>query len=780
MLSVFNKWFKTHQTGLMQAGLLFGGAWLLLKIICSLIPLPQTAIFRPTATLVFDHREKLLRAFQSSDDKWRVRTSLTQISPALQKMLLAYEDRCFYWHSGVNWFAFGRAALQNFQAKEVVSGGSTLTMQIARMIEPKERNYQSKLWEVARALQLEMVFGKKKLLEIYFNIAPYGGNVEGVAAAAWLYFGKEPAQLSYGEAALLAAIPNSPERFRPDRNPKLARKARDLVLTRVWKRGLITRSEYLAALREEIPQARIKLPFNAPHFALELIRRYPNESRLYSTLDQPTQLFCEELLGAHLRKIRQEGITNGAIVVIDNQQRELVAAVGSGEFFNKRLSGQVNGYLAPRSPGSALKPFVYALGIERGLISPQSYLEDVPVEFTGGYAPENFDRNFSGIVPAREALAKSLNVPAIMLLSKLGEQGLYQLLRTANFSTVKAVDRYGLSIALGGCEVTLLELTSLYSSFAKGGSYALPKVLRDEVAQVPLQIFTPGTAYMITDILEEVRRPDLPACWEFTSLPRVAWKTGTSYGHRDAWSIGYNPRYTIGVWCGNFNGDGKPGLIGAEIAAPLLFDLFNHLNRQGNAGWFAKPRGVGVRKVCALSGHLPGKACTSLVSEYYLTDHSPDEECKLHQVVKLDAKTGYRLPPHYLSGTRATTERTYLHWPARVAAWLTNNGQPIEELPALIPEWQGLLSGQPPVIHSPAADHQYQIREGITSEYQKIALEAAASNEVHQLYWFVDGKLFGIAKPGERLFYPPLPGTHRVVCQDDQGRSSVVQLVINE
>ena len=779
-MSEFYKWVKAHRTGLIQAGLLFGGAWLLLKIVCVLIPLPQTSLFRPTATLVFDQKAKLLRAFQSTDDKWRVRTPLTQISPALQKMLLGYEDQWFYWHQGVNWVAFGRAAMQNFQAKEVVSGGSTLTMQIARMIEPKERSYQSKLLEVARASQLEMVFGKKKLLEIYFNIAPYGGNIEGVAAAAWLYFGKEPSQLSDGEAALLAAIPNSPERFRPDRYPKAARKARDLVLNRAWKSGIIKKNEYLSALREEIPSERLKLPFSAPHLALELKRRYPGEARLYSTLDQATQLFCEEQLGAHLRKLRQEGITNGAIIVIDNQRQELVAAVGSGEFFNKNLGGQVNGYLAPRSPGSALKPFVYALGIERGLITPQSYLEDVPVDFGGGYAPENFDRSFSGIVPAREALAKSLNVPAIMLLSKLGEQGLYQLLRTANFSTIKAVDHYGLSIVLGGCEVTLLELTSLYSTLAKNGAYAPPKLLRDEVGQVPLQLFSAGTAYIITDILEEVRRPDLPACWEFTSLPRVAWKTGTSYGHRDAWSVGYNPRYTIGVWCGNFNGDGKPGLVGAEVAAPLLFDLFNYMNRQGSAGWFVKPRGVGVRKVCALSGQLPGVSCTSQVSEYYLTDRSSDEECKLHQVVKLDAKTGYRLPPHYLSGTRQTVDHYYLHWPARVASWLSSNGQPVNELPALIPDWQGVIAGQPPLIHSPASDYQYQLREGITSDYQKISLEAAASNEVRKLYWFVDGKLFGTAKPGERLFYPPLPGVHQVVCQDDQGRSSAVKLVVNE
>lgn len=753
-------------------------SFLCFKLIMFVIPLPEQRLFRPTSTLVFDRKARLLRAFTSRDDMWRVRTALDQISPVLQKFQIAYEDRWFYWHPGINPFAMVRALRQNLTRKRIVSGGSTLTMQIARMMEPKSRNWWNKLIEILRAIQLEQRFGKRKLLEIYYNIAPYGGNIEGVAAAAWLYFGKEPSQLSYGEAALLTALPNSPTAYRPDLYPERARRARDKVLRIVYQRGLITKAEYKEALLEAIPERRQELPMIAPHFCEEIERSHPDDSRVYSTLNLKLQVMVENLLKSHIRKLRNEEITNGAVVVIDNRTNELLAAAGSADFHDQAASGQVNGYRAPRSPGSALKPFIYAMGLDQSLISTQHYLEDVPIDFRGGYSPENYDRQFNGTVSAREALERSLNVPAINLLRMLGDNGLYRLLRKAKFSTVASEDHYGLTIALGGCEVTLLEITALYSSLANQGLYRLPKMYREQVTPEPVRLFSPGAAYLITDILTGVTRPDLPTCWEFTSLPRIAWKTGTSYGHRDAWSIGYNPRYTVGVWVGNFSGEGKPGIIGTEAAAPLLFDIFNKIG--GNTrGWFKRPDSVGTRQVCAVSGQVPGRHCRTRVTELCLVDHAPQQECTFHQSFLIDAQTGYRLPPHYVTA-RQTVEKVYIKWPPRVAAWMEGNGTPPEAIPELLPEWQQVLPGQAPVIRSPAANFQYQLREGIASEYQKICLEAAAPNDVHKLYWFVDGKLVGTVRPGEKLFYPPEVGEHWVVCQDDQGRSTKVKLVVKD
>jgi penicillin-binding protein 1C len=749
-----------------------------LKLLMFLIPLPQTMLFRPSAALVFDRNARLLRAFTSRDDMWRIRTSIDQVAPVLPQFQLAYEDRWFYWHCGVNPFALVRAFRQNVAARRVVSGGSTLTMQIARMMEPKKRTFGNKLVEIFRAVQLEQRFSKRRLLEIYYNIVPYGGNIEGVAAASWLYFGKEPSQLSFGEAALLTALPNSPTMLRPDLYPERARKARDKVLRIVYRRGLLTRAQYREALAEAVPTARQELPTTAPHLCEELPHRAPEDARIYTTLNRRTQAMVEDLLQAHIRSLRNEQISNGAVVVIDNRTHELIAAAGSADFNDQAASGQVNGFRAPRSPGSALKPFIYALGFDQSVISPQHYLEDVPIDFCGGYSPENYDRQFRGTVTAREALERSLNVPAINLLRQLNEEDLYQLLRRAKFTTVAPEDRYGLTIALGGCEVTLLELSALYSALANQGLYQLPKLRRDQISEETIRLFSPGAAYLVTDILTEVTRPDLPTCWEFTSLPRIAWKTGTSYGHRDAWSIGYNPRYTIGVWVGNFSGKGQPGIIGAEAAAPLLFAIFNKVGGH-SGGWFRRPGSVGTRQVCALSGELPGPYCQNLVTELYLIDHAPQQECHFHQAFLLDARTGYRLPPHFTTA-RQTITKTYIKWPPRVAAWLAGNGTPAEPIPALTPEWQHALPGQAPVIRSPSANFLYQLREGIDPAYQKICLEAAASNDVHKLYWFVDGKLTGTARPGERLFYPPETGEHRIVCQDDQGRSSGVRLVVKD
>jgi penicillin-binding protein 1C len=419
--------------------------------------------------------------------------------------------------------------------------------------------------------------------------------------------------------------------------------------------------------------------------------------------------------------------------------------------------------------------------LEKGLITPAHYLEDVPVDYSG-FSPINFDRTYNGLVTAGEALRRSLNVPAVNLLAQLGEDGLHQLLSRAGFSTIiHPAEHYGLSLVLGGCEVTLLELAALYSALANGGEYVYPVF---QPGQAPprharRKLFDEGAAYIITDILQELDRPDLPSCWEFSTLPAVAWKTGTSYGYRDAWSIGYDPRFTVGVWIGNFSGEGQPGLIGAEVAAPLLFDIFSRMDGRAPVAWFQRPNNVRERAVCALSGQPPGPHCKILITDLYLTNASPVATCSFHRSTLLDAATGYRLPPDRVAG-RSVVEKTYINWPPRVAAWLRQNGYLLEELPPLLPETHKTLPGAGPEIRSPAAGSHYYLRPGIPAEFQKIALEAAAGNEVRKLYWFVNGVLQGTTAPGETLFYLPKPGKHQVVCEDDHGRSSRVELVISE
>lgn len=751
--------------------------YLSLKILAWIVPLPETALWRPSSTLVFDRDGGLLHAFISTDDMWRIQTPLHQISPYLQKSLLAYEDRWFYFHPGLNPLALIRAVRQNQRSRKIISGGSTLTMQIARMMEPKERTLGNKLLETLRAFQLELRYSKRRLLEIYFNIAPYGGNIEGVAAAAWLYFGKEPSQLSLSEAALLTVIPNSPNANRPDSHPEHALKGRNLVLRQLRKRNRITTKEYREAVTENINFSRQILPRIAPHFCRDLMLGN-NHARLYTTLNRRYQQIAEDLLRIHLDRLKPEGITNGAIVALDNESHEVLAMVGSGDFNDSFNNGQVNGAFAPRSPGSALKPFIYGLAIKNGLISPAHYLEDVPIDFSG-YAPENYDRTFNGMIPARAALERSLNLPAVALEQALGKKDLYWLMQKANVSSLRGRNHYGLSIAIGGCEINLLDLTALYSCMASKGQLIRPKFLKNEPGDAGVELFSPGTAFIITDILTGLRRPDLPSCWEFSSLPQVAWKTGTSYGHRDAWSVGYNPRYTIGVWVGNFNGKGARNLVGAEVAAPILFELMNSICRNQQIPWFSVPPSVETREVCALSGQLPSPFCPTLIWEYYLPDRSPDKICECHYAVEIDLATGYRLPPDY-GGDRKSKTKIYVQYPPKVGTWMDSCGFKIDRLPEMLPGWQGLLPGAAPIIRSPSLDCTYRLREGIPLQFQKICCEASVGSDVRKIFWFIDGRLLSTVKPGERCFYTPEIGKHRLVCQDNLGRCTEVNLTIEK
>ena len=751
--------------------------YLLLHVLFYLIPLPTEGLFRPSATLIFDANGRLLHTFTSADEMWRIKTPLEEVSPVLQEFLLYYEDRWFYYHPGINPVAIGRALVQNMQAGSVVSGGSTITMQIARMMEPKDRTFGHKLLEAFRAFQLEHFYTKKELLEIYFNIAPYGGNIEGAAAASWMYFGKEPKELSNAEAALLAALPNNPSYLRSDVHPLAAKVARDKVLDRMCQYGVISASEYRQALKEPVPTNRKTWPFIAPHFSTRVHLLEPAKSRIYSTIDLNIQRLSEKLLKNHVSGLAHAGITNGAVVIIDNRTHELKAMVGSKDFFHKANSGQVNGALAPRSPGSALKPFLYALGLAQGLITPAAYLEDVPVNFNG-YTPENYDRQYNGIVSVQDALERSLNIPAVNLNSALKDRdNLYDLLKKAGLSTIHDVDDYGLALTLGGCEVNLMELTQLYSAFATGGKLYPAKELPEEKQQEPVELFDAGTSFIITEILAGLRRPDLPTVWEFTDLPKVSWKTGTSYGHRDAWSIGYNPLYTIGVWIGNFNGEGAAALVGADAAAPLLFDLFTELSRNKRFSWFAQPANVEERQVCSVSGQLPTDLCKTRVNEYYLTDRSPTGLCTFHKSVLVDQKTGYRLPPGYKTNHPVQTV-TYVQWPQKVSTWRMQNGYEVFQLPELDPNYQRQIAGDAPVIQSPVENVTYYFREGVAMDYQKIAFSASVSNDVQKIYWFLDGKMIGSAKPGEKFFYLPTVGTHKVICQDDLGRMQEMELVV--
>jgi len=738
-------------------------------------PLPKQLLVRPSSTFVYSRDGQLLNCFTSSDRFWRKPVRLSQISPLMVRSVLVSEDRWFYWHPGFNPVSLLEAAVDNLRAGHVVRGGSTLTMQIARMMEPKKRTIGNKLLEIFRAVQLELAYSKDQLLETYFNLAPYGGNIEGIGAASYFYFGKTPDQLTVSEIAILTALPNSPTQLRPDRDMDACHKGREKVLTRMLDADLISRDDYSQALREEIPASRVAPAVAAPHFCQSMETAHPDQPEIRSTIDYATQITCERLARNYQVGLASKGIHNLAIIVIDNKTDELRALVGSANFADDDHQGQVNGALAPRSPGSALKPFVYALGFDKGIISPELKVEDLPIDYSG-YSPVNYDEKYHGVVSVSEALIQSLNVPAVNLTSKVGIREIYDLLKAGGITTLNRKPmEYGLPLILGSCEVNLLELSNLYSALARGGISRPLRVIQRETPSRTTKLVSKEASWLVTDILTDLKRPDLPGAWEFTvNMPKVAWKTGTSYGRKDAWAIGYDPDFTIGVWTGNFSAEGSVALVGAETSAPLMFDVFSAIQPDGNDSWFKMPSGIDERTVCAVSGEVNTDACPNTITEHYIVGVSPSTRCTVHRTILVDTKTGFAVCQGCLVPGRFK-EMTVEDWPPRLASWLAQSGI-VNREPPHNPNCRGELAGEGPVIVSPERDAVYSLRSSVPKKYQHILFKASLPLDSRKAHWFVDGQLIASAPSDSSVFYLPDKGSHHIMCVDSYGRSSSVDI----
>ena len=537
--------------------------------IISLGPLPL-AQAREVSTTVVDRNGKLLRAYAMADGRWRLPVDArTGVDPGYLKLLLAYEDRRFYSHSGVDPLALGRAAFQLVSRGHIVSGGSTITMQLARLMEPRrERSVYAKLRQVFRALQIERALNKDQILGLYLALAPFGGNLEGVRAASIAYFGKEPKRLSLAESALLVALPQSPETRRLDRYPEMARAARDRVLERMVEDGRVSIEDALQAKATPVPRLRKPMPILAPHSADQAIATLKDADVIALTLDSSLQKVIEAL--ARDRAIALGPNISVAIIAVDNESGDVLARVGSPDYFDERRAGQVDMTRAVRSPGSTLKPFIYGLAFEDGFVHPESLIDDRPIRF-GSYAPENFDMTFQGTVPVRKALQLSLNVPAIALLDRVGSSRLSSRLKQAGANLVLPKDEApGLAMGLGGVGVTLQDLVQLYCGLARlGNTRPLREIMiaKDD-RRDSLRLMDQVAAWQVGNVLLGTPPP------ENAAHNRIAFKTGTSYGYRDAWSVGFDGRITIGVWVGRPDGAPVPGLIGRTAAAPILFDAF--------------------------------------------------------------------------------------------------------------------------------------------------------------------------------------------------------------
>ena len=533
---------------------------------CSLGPAPR-GVDLEYSHIVLDREGRLLRAYATSDGRWRLPVVEQDVDPRFLKLLFAYEDKRFRSHYGVDPLSLGRAAIQFATSGRIISGGSTITMQVARLLEPREhRSLSAKLRQILRALELEGGLGKDGIIALYLTLAPYGGNLEGIRAASLAYLGKEPRKLSLAEAALLVALPQAPELRRPDRFPGAARAARDRVLDRVAAAGIVPGDEIARARSQPLPQVRKQLPILAPHAADQVILREPDQRVHRLTIDLPLQKTLEELARERARALGSD--ISVAILAVDNMSGEVRARVASADYFDAHRAGQVDMTQALRSPGSTLKPFIYGLGFEDGLIHPDTLIDDKPARF-GSYTPENFDLTFQGTVTVRRALQLSLNVPAIAVLGKVGVSRLSaRLTQTGAALILPKGEAPGLAMGLGGVGVRLSDLVMLYAGLVRLGA-AVPLNDRQGISpQNARRLLDPVAAWYVGNILSGVPPPD--------NAPhgRIAFKTGTSYGYRDAWAIGFDGRMTIGVWVGRPDGAPVPGLLGRASAAPVLFDAF--------------------------------------------------------------------------------------------------------------------------------------------------------------------------------------------------------------
>ncbi|OFY93069.1 MAG: penicillin-binding protein 1C, partial [Bacteroidetes bacterium RIFCSPLOWO2_12_FULL_31_6] len=529
------------------------------------------------SSIVVSNDGTIIHSFLNNKDKWRMKTELDEISPVLKKTIIYKEDKYFYYHPGINLIAITRAIFNNVVKYKRTSGASTITMQVARMLQPKKRNYVNKFFEMFRALQLEWHFSKEEILQFYLNLVPYGGNIEGVKSASMLYFQKKPEALSLAQVTTLSIIPNRPTSLRLGENNTYVVQERNKWLNRFLKEKLFSKQEIEDALNEPLDAHRHIAPNFAPHFSIRMNYKYPHDAIIKTTLDLRKQQKIEALVKNYITTLKNMNISNASVLVINNHTRSVEAYIGSADFNDVDAQGQVDGVNAVRSPGSTLKPLLYAMAIDKGLITSKTIITDVPVNFSG-YRPENYDQQYRGKVSIEKALAISLNIPAVKILDEVGVTQIAEKLSKANFKWIdKHKSDIGLSLVLGGCGVTLEEMTNLFSCFANYGKYQNLKWIQDNSDSANFNLFTPSSSHIVTNILTELIRPDLPYKFENSMhLPRVAWKTGTSYGRRDGWSIGYNVDYTVGVWIGNFNGEGVPELNGAEFATPLLFDVFNN------------------------------------------------------------------------------------------------------------------------------------------------------------------------------------------------------------
>ena len=731
----------------------------------------------------------LLSLRLAPDQRYRLRVPLADIAPALQQATLLYEDRQFYRHFGVDISAVGRAFWQGVVKGGRRQGASTLTMQLARLrFGLNTASVSGKLQQLAYALYLERHFSKDEILEAYFNYAPYGGNIEGVAAASLIYFGKEAQRLTLAEALALSVIPQNPNQ----RSPLSTQGAQQLELARQRLTALWL-AEYSPTApgpsqpdsaqpgpaqpdlaQPELAQ-RLSLPLNyyqrtdlaytAPHFINQLQAQGHTGGRFYTSLQQQLQQRMQQGVTAYLRRNADKGFTNASVLLVKRSTMQVQAWIGSADFYNAAIAGQVDGVTALRSPGSALKPFVYALALQQGVIHPQSLLTDLPRRY-GSFNPENFDRQFVGPLTATEALINSRNVPAVQLQASLTTPDFYHWLKQAQVPLLHKAEHYGLALVLGGMEISMQQLVQLYAMLGNGGNWQALQWQADPALAAGQALLTPEAAFLTLDMLRQHAKPQAGLLNELTDSAPVAWKTGTSYAFRDAWSVALSGDYVLAVWLGNFDGSSNPNLVGRTAAGPLLFELLALLPRDkaSEQHLFTAGTKLNLKQVelCSRSGELPNKYCPQTRPGWFIPGVSPIKVSDVHRAVPVSVATGLRACSH---NPPATELKVYEFWPSDIQQAFTRAGVVLQQVPAMASGCLLRAQGRPPQIRLPLPAVQYQLNR----QHSSLPLLATLDGAAKTAYWFVDNRFVGAVRAGEPLLWQAQPGQFRIKVVDDLG-----------
>jgi len=750
-----------------------GGAVVLL--LAFIFSLPDPLFDVPYSPVLFDREGNLLGAQVASDGQWRF-PGTEKVNEKFTLALIETEDRRFRRHSGVDPFAIVRAAYQNIRGKRIISGGSTITMQTIRLARgARKRSFSEKVIEAYLAVRLEAGNSKNKILALYSANAPFGANVVGLDAAAWRWFGRSSNDLSWAEAAVLATLPNSPALIHPGRNRETLKAKRDLLLSKLFKNGYFDEETLALSVAEPLPGEPLPLPRIAPHLLDRLVLETKKNTSLrktaafVSTIDRGIQLRVTDILNRASDRFALNGIFNGACVVLNTQTGEIAAYVGNT---NTLHAPDVDIASSRRSSGSLLKPFLYAAMLDSGDILPSSLVSDIPTRI-GSFSPENMSRNYLGVVPADEALARSLNVPAARSLRVYGVERFAQFLRSLGLTTLfRSGNEYGLPLILGGAEVTLYEITKLYATLGRTA----------DSSSKGTKLISSGAAWLTLEALVNAARPGEEAIWrEYAGARHIAWKTGTSFGFRDAWAVGVTPEWTVGVWIGNASGEGRPELRSAVTSAPVLFEIFSVLSSLGGNrnAWFSKPTiELQQAEVCASSGFPASVNCADIKYVDIPKDAPAAKPCRFCQIITLDDTLTYRIVLKSGVSTAAVQRKWFVLPPAEEWYYRRWNLDykplpPYLNSKDLSNRGEGVLA-----LFNPEPDSQVYVPRELDNSEGKIVFSAAHRDEREIIYWHLDDIFLGYTQNFHEMEARPKPGLRTLTLVDSAGNTIVRRFTV--